>query len=246
MSQRPSPHRLLGALVIAVAACFATASSAGAQAVGTATPDQSGGKGTRVSWAVDGLVPPVAARVPSALVMTAPGFRLDRRAVAKRCRKAQATLDECPRSSRMGTGLMTIIVHRPNGTINELPIEITLYHGPRKSVLAVAFLVGTRVVPGKLERTDDGVMLTFDPLPEPPPIPGVSYEFKNVSVNLGVSRKVTRRIGPSGRRKRRTVRYSLVRTPAACDAGAWAATVTLNFPDTTSALLNAPMACSAP
>jgi hypothetical protein len=242
----PFPHRLVAALVVALAAGLTTASSAGAQAVATATPNMAGGKGTRVSWAVDGLMPPVAGRVPSSLVTVAPAFGLDRRAVAKRCRKAQATLDECPKSSRIGSALMTIIVHRPNGTINELPIEITLYHGRRKSVLAVAFLVGTRVVPGKLERTDAGVVLTFDPLPAPPPFPGVSYEFKNVSVDLGVSRKVTRRVGPPGRRKRRTVRYSLVRTPAACDAGAWAATVTLSFPDTTSALLNAPMACGAP
>jgi hypothetical protein len=163
----PSPHRLVAALVVALAAGLTTASSAGAQAVATATPNVAGGKGTRVSWAVDGLMPPVAGRVPSSLVMVAPAFGLDRRAVAKRCRKAQATLDECPKSSRIGSALMTIIVHRPNGTINELPIEITLYHGRRKSVLAVAFLVGTRVVPGKLERTDAGVVLTFDPLPAP-------------------------------------------------------------------------------
>ena len=243
MSQPLSRRRVLAALLIALAACLASASSAGAQAVATATPNLPGGEGTRVSWAVDGLVPPVAGRIPAALVMTAPGFRLDRRAVARRCSQEQATLDECPAKSRIGTALMTIRVHRPAGDINEVPIEITLYHGAKNVMLAVAFLVGTRVVPGTLQQTDAGVVLTFDPLPEPPAILGVSYDFKSVSANLGASRKVTKRVGRPGHRRRRTVRYSLVRTPQSCDGGAWATSVLFSFPDTTSALLPAPMAC---
>ena len=231
---------------IAVACLIATA-PAGAQAVGTATPGVAGEKPTRVSWAVDGTVPPVAGRIPSSLVMTAPGFALDRRAVAKRCRQEEATLDECPKGSKLGTALMTILVTRPDGTINPLGIDITLYEGPKAEVFAVAFLVGNRVVPGKLERTADGIALTFDPLPEPPAIPGVSYAFQGVSAELGVTRKVVKRVKVKGRkqRKRKTVRRHLVRTPARCAAGTWAATATLTFPDTTSVLLPAPMTCTA-
>ena len=86
--------------------------------------------------------------------------------------------------------------------------------------------------------------LTFDPLPEPPVIPGIelTYEFKGVSVRLDAKRKVVKRVGP--RRTRRTFRYSLVRTPKRCDGGSWAATATLGFPDGTSQPLPTPMACT--
>jgi hypothetical protein len=179
--------------------------------------------------------------------MTAPGFTLDRRAIAKRCKQVQATLNECPKGSKIGTALMTILVTRPNGTVNPLGIDITLYQASKTAVFAVVFLVGNRVVPGRLESTADGIALTFDPLPTPPAIPQVSYAFKDVSASLGVTRKVTRRVKVPGRkhRKRRTVRYSLVRTPADCGASSWAAAETLGFPDATSALLPAPIACTA-
>lgn len=244
MSHAPSHHRLPAALLLALTACLAMASSAGAQATGTSTSDLPGGKATRLAWAVDGLVPPVAARIPTSLVVAAPGFRLDRRAVAKRCKQGQAELNECPANSRIGTGVLTIIVHRPAG-VNEIPFAITLYHGPKENVLAVTEFIGVRVVPGTLTRTDGRIELTFDPLPTPPVIPGVqlTYQFKGVSVDLGVSRKVvSRRKGG----KRRTIRRSLVRTPDECPGGAWAATATLAFPDATNALLNTPMACRAP
>ena len=150
MSHAGSHPRRLATLAIATAAAWLIAAApAGAQAVGTATPGVSGDKPTTVRWAVDGTVPPIAGRIPTALVMTAPGFRLDRRAVAKRCRKDQATLDECPKGSKLGTALMTILVTRPDGTINPLGIEITLHQGPKTEVYAVAFLVGNRVVPGQ-------------------------------------------------------------------------------------------------
>jgi hypothetical protein len=249
MPNAGSHLRLLAALLTTTAAAgLTTAAPAAAQAVATATPATAGGKPTKLMWAVDGTVPPVAGRIPKALVMTAPGFTLDRRAIAKRCRKAQATLDECPKRSKIGTALMTILVTRPNGTVNPLGIEITLYQGSKTTVFAVIFLVGNRVVPGKLESTADGIALTFDPLPIPPAIPQVSYAFKDVSANLGVTRKVIKRVKGNGRkrRKRRTVRYSLVRTPADCAAGSWAATATLTFADTTSALLPASIACTAP
>ena len=76
----------------------------------------------------------------------------------------------------------------------------------------------------------------------------MSYAFKDVSAELGVTRKVVKRVKVKGskQRKRRTVRRHLVRTPASCTAGTWAAAATLTFPDTTSVLLPAPMTCTAP
>jgi hypothetical protein len=235
-----SHHRLSAVLLLAVAACLAGTAEARAQAVGTATPDVAGGKGTRVAWSVDGLAPPVSARIPRSLALSAPGFKLDRRAVRRRCSQQQAELDECPRRSQVGTGALTIIVHRPAG-INEVTFDIRLYHGPQQRVLAVTEFIGIRVIPGRLERVDGALQLSFDPLPTPPEIPGVqiSYEFKGVSAELGASRKVKKRVGG----RRRTVRYNVVRTPPECPAGSWATTATLGFPDGAILPLPAPMTC---
>lgn len=244
MSRARPRIRLRAALPLALAGCLATAVSAGADATGTATPAVAGGKATTVAWAVDGLAQPVSGRIPRSLMVTGPGFRLDRRAVAKRCSELQAKLNECPKKSRIGVGSLTIIVHRPD-RVNEVTFDIVLYHGKRTKVLAVTDFIGIRVIPGRL--TDSGgVRLTFDPLPTPPEIPGIqiSYEFKGVSARLGAKRKVVRRVGPS--RTRRTFRYSLVRTPKTCGAGSWAATATLGFADGAPVRLPAPMACTAP
>src|SRR5215212_1047234 len=94
-------------LALALAGSLVTSVSASADATGNATPAVAGGKATTVAWAVDGLAPPVSGRIPRSLVVTAPGFRLDRRAVAKRCRELQAKLNECPRKSKIGTGTLT-------------------------------------------------------------------------------------------------------------------------------------------
>ena len=234
--------RFFAALPLAVAACLATAGAASAGATGSATPGGAGGKATTLSWAVDGLAPPVSARIPRSLVVTAPGFKLDRRAVAVRCSELQAKLNECPKKSKIGTGTLSIIVHRPAG-INPLDFDIVLYHGKGTKVLAVTDFIGIRVVPGQLTSAG-GVRLTFDPLPTPPTFLGVpvSYEFKGVSVRLGAKRKVVKLVGR--RRSRRTFRYSLVRTPKKCDGGSWAATASLGFPDGTSQPLATPMACT--
>jgi hypothetical protein len=90
MSLAPSRIRLRVALPLALAGCLVTAASASAQTTGTATSAVAGGKATTVAWAVDGLAPPVSGRIPRSLAVTAPGFKLDRRAVAKRCAELQA------------------------------------------------------------------------------------------------------------------------------------------------------------
>jgi hypothetical protein len=242
MFAAPSRIRLCAALPLVLTGCLATAASASADATSSAAPAVAGGKATKLAWAVDGLAPPVSGRIPNSLVVTAPGFKLDRRAVAERCGELEAKLNECPRKSKIGTGTLGIIVNRPD-RVNEVEFEIVLYHGKGTKVLAVTDFIGIRVVPGQLTNSG-GVRLTFDPLPTPPVIPGIqiTYQFKGVSAQLGARRKVVKRVGR--RRARRTARYSLVRTPTKCDRGSWAATATLGFPDGTSQGLPAPMACS--
>jgi hypothetical protein len=237
------PFRLPATGLLAAAAALAWSAPAAAQAVATATP-ATPGKPTTVAWNVDGLVPPVSARIPQSLVLTAPGFKLDRRAVARRCTQEQAELNECPAKSRLGTAVLTIIVHRPVGD-NEIAFDIVLHRGDKEKVLAVTEFIGTRVIPGTLRRVDGALELTFDPLPEPPEIPGVAitYDFKGVSATLGAKRTVTKKVRRGGRTVRRKVRYTLVRTPARCAAGAWPTTATLGFPDGSSLPMEAPITC---
>lgn len=245
MSRAPSRIRLRAALPLALAGCLLTSAPAGAQTTGTAEPAVAGGKPTTVAWAVDGLAPPVSARIPRSLVVAAPGFKLDRRAVAKRCGEQQAQLNECPKKSRIGTGTLTILVYLPpnapgGAAVNERVFDVVLYHGKGEKVYAVIDFVGIRVIPSRLTQSG-GVRLTFDPLPTPPEIPGleIRYEFKGVSVSLGRTRTVVKRRHGESRR----VRYSLVRTPEKCMGGSWAASAMLGFPDGTALPLPTPMAC---
>jgi hypothetical protein len=247
MSRAPSRIRLRAALPLALAGCLLTSAPAAAQTTGTAEPPVAGGNPTTVAWAVDGLAPPVSARIPRSLVVAAPGFKLDRRAVAKRCGEQQAKLNECPKKSKVGTGTLTILVHLPPNApggagVNERVFDVVLYHGKGEKVYAVIDFVGIRVVPSRLTQSG-GVRLTFDPLPEPPEIPGleIGYEFKGVSVQLGAKRTVVKRVGRHG--QRRKFRYSLVRTPEKCMGGSWAASAMLGFPDGTTLALPTPMAC---
>jgi hypothetical protein len=242
MSLVQSGVRVRIGLAVAVAGCLATAAAASAQTTGSARPAVAGGKPTTVAWDVDGLAPPVSGRIPRSLVVTAPGFKLDRRAIAKRCSELKAKLNECPRKSKIGTGTLTIVVHRPD-RVNEVTFDVVLYQGKGTRILAVTDFIGIRVIPGRLTAAG-GVRLSFDPLPEPPIIPGITitYEFKGVSARLGTSRKVVRRVGP--RHKRRAVRYSLVRTPNKCNTNGWPASATLGFPDGSSTRLATPMACT--
>lgn len=243
MSHAACRSRLMPSVPLALAAALAAASPAGGQTVATATPAQPGGKPTRLHWAVDGTQPPVSSRWPASVVFSAPGFRLDNRAVVKRCGKQQATLDECPAKSQVGTGRLTVIVHGPRGR-SEVPLDIKLYRGSKRNqLLAITRVIDIRVRTGTLQRKAGSVEATFS-IPAPPALPGVSYEFKDVSADLGARRRATKHVGPKGHRKRRTVRYDLVHTPKDCAAGSWAAGATLTFPDATTAVLPAPIACA--
>jgi hypothetical protein len=240
MSRSPSPIWLRISLPLVIASFLVMAASASADATGSATPAVAGHKPTTVAWDVDGLAPPVLGRIPQSLVVTAPGFKLDRRAVAGRCRDLQAKLNECPRASRVGTGTLTIVVHRPD-RVNEVAFRVALYQAKGTRILAVTDFVGIRVIPGRLTNSG-GVRLSFNPLPTPPQIPGITitYEFKSVSVNLGAKRTVVKRF----KGKRRKVRHSLLLTPKRCNGGSWAATAAVGFPDGTSLPLPTPIACS--
>ena len=236
---RPGP-RVLATFLVTAAVWLTAAAAAHGQAVATVTPNQAG-KGSRLHWAVDGFPPPINGQIPTALTMSAPpGFRLNTAAVAKRCKPLQAKLDECPRRSRIGAAVLTIHVEKPSGP-RDLPIPVKLYLGPKNRLLAVAFLAGVRVVPGSISGSN-GIGVTFDPLPSPPPIPQVSYSFIGVTLDLGTSRRITRKV--KGRKKRKRVRINLVKNPSDCASGSWALSSTLGLPDGTRPVFASPVACS--
>ena len=195
------------------------------------------------AWDVDGLAPPVSGRIPRSLVVVAPGFELDRRAVAKRCSPLQAKLNECPKKSKIGTGALGIVVHRPD-RVNEITFDIVLYHGKNSKVLAVTDFIGIRVVPGRLIESG-GVRLSFDPLPTPPDIPGHRDHLRVQGRVRSPGRQAEGREASRAAATAPDVPVQPRRTPTSCKAGSWAATAKLGFPDGTSAPLATPMACSA-
>jgi hypothetical protein len=234
--------------LLTIAATLATAAPAGAQAVATATPNVAG-KPTLLHFAVDGTVAPVSGRIPSALAVTAPGFSLDDRAAPKRCKQLQATLNECPKASRIGRATLTITVIQPT-SVRDVPINIVMYRGQGSTVYAITFLTGWRVVPGTID-TAAGVALRFDPLPEPPPVvPEVSFAFKGLTLDLGLQRTVVTKkrikVRKKGKRKTRLVvrrsKYDLLHAPAQC-TGSWPTSVSLSFRDGTSTPFELSAAC---
>jgi hypothetical protein len=232
----PNAPAVRDALLLTLVAVFAIAAPAGAQATSVATPNMAG-KASRLQFDVDATLPPVSGRVPSALSFEAPsGFRFNTRAVAKRCSQLRASLNECTSKSRFGRGSLVIHVATPEGE-RDVTVPLQLHLRSKTRVFAIAFLAGTRVVPGTLD-TSGRLALRFDPLPSPPPFQGVSYSLRRVTVNIGTSRRV--------KRKKRRVRISLLRNPETCVAGAWASSAALTFPDATTAVLPAPTSCSLP
>jgi hypothetical protein len=232
-------------VLLTIAGVLGTAAPAGAQATSTAAPDGAG-KASTLHFEVDGLAPPIGGRLPRAMdLAAAPGFKLNLKALSKRCSEQAAKLNECPRGSLMGKGLLVVEVTTPD-VVRDANIEINVYVGPARKILAVAYVFGWQVVPGTLSAAR-GIVVTFDPLPTGAAFPNVSYRLKRISLDFGAKRVIKKRKvrRVNGRRRvsftRR--RVSLIRNPASCP-GSWASAVSLGFPDGSLAPLAAPTACS--
>jgi hypothetical protein len=238
--------------VLAVAAALVAVAPAHAQ-TGSSTTPNTAGKGGVLRFSLDATQAPVNGLVPRTLVLQAPGFRYDARAVVGRCTQQLAVLNECPPDSRIGDGGLVIHVVTPDGERDATPtLDLYLEKGSTKRVLAIAFVAGYRVVPGTITTTGGGVTLRFDPLPAPPAFPNVSYALRSIKVRVGAHRTVkryrtvtVRRNGKVVRRVRRlagSTRYDLVRNPATC-AGSWPSTMLLGFPDASQLTVPVPTPC---
>jgi hypothetical protein len=229
-------------VLITIASLLATAAPPAAQATSAATPNKAG-KASRLHFALDGLAPPTNGRIPLGIELNAPsGFRLNLKAVARRCSQQSAKLNECPRTSRFGKGVLRVHVTTPNES-RDVTIPMNIYLHSRKKILAVAYVLGWQVVPGTIAR-DGGFALTFNPLPAGPPFPGVSYTLESITFDLGTKRVIRQRVRRNGRTIVRKRTVSLITNPRTC-SGSWATAIGLTFRDATTARLVAPTTCLA-
>lgn len=225
--------------------CAITAAVAMAVApAATIAAPSSGGQAATLNFSVNTTVPPVEGRIPSSLAFAAAGFEFDPRAVAERCSREQALLNECPSGALIGVGKLIVHVVSSKST-RTATFPLNMYLRTNTAVVGVAFIGGPKVVPGTL-NTAGGVALSFNPLPKPPMFPGVTLSLEQVSINLGASRTVvTRKHEGHGKHKIVVTRthYNLIHTPATC-SGSLTSSVTLGFPNGPGASFNSPIACA--
>jgi hypothetical protein len=220
--------------LLTIAGLLATAAPAGAQATSAASPNRAG-KASTLRFDVDGVPPPLNARLPRALEVAVPrGFRADLRALSKRCSEQAAKLNECPRGSQIGNGSLLVEIRAPDGGVRDTRIALRVFLNSRRRILAVAYVFGWQVVPGTLD-TAGGIAVTFDGLPSGEAFEplGFSFRLKRISLTLGASRVVkirtVRRVNGRRRVRVRRKRVHLIRTPAACQQGSWNSSVSLTY-----------------
>jgi hypothetical protein len=195
--------------LLTIAGLLATAAPAGAQATSAASPNRAG-KASTLRFDVDGVPPPLNARLPRALEVAVPrGFRADLRALSKRCSEQAAKLNECPRGSQIGNGSLLVEIRAPDGGVRDTRIALRAFLNTRSRILAVAYVSGE----------------AFEPL-------GFSFRLKRISLTLGASRVVkirtVRRVNGRRRVRVRRNRVHLIRTPATCQ-GSWNSSVSLTY-----------------
>jgi hypothetical protein len=231
-------------LLLTIAAVLGTAAPAAGQATSTATPDGAG-EASKLKFDIDGLAAPIAGRLPSALQLTAPEFRTDLTAARKRCSESAAQLNECPRSSLIGKGVLVVGVADATGT-RDARIDVNVYLSSKTKILAVAYVFGWQIVPATLD-TAAGFDVRFDPLPTGVSFPNVTFTLKQISFEFAAKRVIKQRTVRRAAGKRRVItrkrRAQLIRNPRTCN-GSWPSSVTLTFRDASVLPLAAPTLCS--
>jgi hypothetical protein len=232
-------------VVIVIVGLFGATASAAAQTTGSATPDRAGRSST-LHFSIDGQSAPIGGRLPRALQVTAPaGFQVNPQAVAQRCSQESAKLNECPAHSSLGRGSLVVGVTAPNAgkvTVRTVTIPLLVFVHSNSKILAVAKLFGWQVVPGTVS-THPGFTVGFDPLPAGPPFPGVTYSLKRITLNLGATRVIKKRVKTQGGTRVTNQHLAYFRNPVSCHGG-WKSSVSLTFRDGTAAQLSVPVPCS--
>jgi hypothetical protein len=223
--------------LVTAAAVLGVAAPAAALSVSTATPNKAG-KPSSLHFDIDGLAAPIGGRIPLTLQLTAPrGFQINLQAVAQHCGQEAAKLNECPAGSRFGKGALVIGVTTPQG-VRTVTIPLNVYLHSNSKVLAIAKVFGWQVVPATIDARH-GLVVRFNPLPQGPPFPGVTYALKRITLDFGATRMVSQRTG----KKVKKTRVSLIRNPMRC-AGSWASSALLTFKVGPAAPLSTPTTCA--
>jgi hypothetical protein len=232
-------------VLIVIVGLLGASASASAQTTGSATP-KGAGRPSVLHFNIDGAAAPIGGRLPRAMEVQAPaGFQVTPQAVAQRCTQESAKLNECPAGSRLGRGSLVVSVTAPNAgavTVRTVTIPLLVYVHSGTKILAVAKVFGWQVVPGTLS-THSGFTIGFDPLPAGPPFPGVTYALKGITLNLGATRVVKKRVKTQHGTRASSQRLNYFRNPPSCHGG-WKSSVSLTFRDGTAAQLSVPVPCS--
>ena len=182
--------RIVPLLSLSLAALLATAAPAAAQGVSSATP-ATPGKASSLHFEVDGLAPGLDGRLPTALELTAPGFKANRKALAKRCGEQAAKLNECPGRAGWARASCWSRSRRPTASATSTSRSTSTSTPSRGSSPWPSCSAGA-VVPGTLSA-DGGITIGFDPLPAGPPFEGVTYRLKQIAFDFGAKRTIKQR-----------------------------------------------------
>ena len=232
------------ALVTLLALAAVAAPALGRSTV-TATPNTTRSP-TVLHMEFDGAEPPVAGRFPERTVLSLQtGFRLDPKAVARRCPREQVEGDAqgegCPAKSAIGSGV--ILIHYL-GTDRTLPLRFYLAKPQRRGDVAGVVVVGTahggvrQAAMGRIVRATTHPYGLSVIVPSPvSDLSGSPVEFRGLSAKLGTNAKGR----PLSRRVKRR-RHHFLRTPKTC-TGAWASSAAFSFYDGSAATVDAPISC---
>ena len=228
-----------------VAAFGAMVAPAGAGTTATATPNTTRSPAV-LHVELDGTQPPVSGRFPERVVLSLQkGFRLDLKAIARRCPRSQVEGDAqgagCPAKSAIGSGL--ILAHYL-GIDTELPLRLFLAKRQRRGDVAGVVVASTtqggqhQAAMGRIVRagTHPYGLSVIVPVPVSD-LYGSPVMLTSFSADLGANAKGR----PLSRRVKRR-RHHFLRTPKTC-TGAWASNGAFVFRDGSTATVDAPIDC---
>jgi hypothetical protein len=211
--------------LLALLAFAAAALAAGGSASLTVNPKEAG-KG---SVATIDAKPPRKDENPSSVALrVSKGVKVDPKAVARRCRPAQAQQNSCPAASRIGGGKADLTV-TPGGPVTA---DIDLYLAPKQragdiaAVVAIAVAAGqTAHTTGRIFRLDTdkypklGLQTSFDNLRSAfKPPEGFKVHVDHLNLHFGKHRTVDGK------------RHDLIRNPSTCGAKGWPWHVEVGYP----------------
>jgi hypothetical protein len=174
------------------------------------------GAGTRATIDLHG-----SGKINAVILRMARGTGFHNRAVARRCRNAQAAADDCPAGSRVGGGRATLQAE-PRG--DRVAVDIDLYLAPRRRSEDAAGLVMVTRAAG---RTGYGTGRVFELNPDIYPQKGLQLQLERVrranfglgirdfNVHLEAHRTVDGR------------RVDLITNPGSCPAMGWPWTIAI-------------------